>query len=126
MTTELIESSPKRRDKLVIMAEIIAIAKEGSSKTHIMFKANLSFSQLNQYLTLLSNTKLLEKYSDNGRVVFQATAKGLEFIDKQQQVLNLLNDDSHVYPKANSSIYFITSPQGNKKFQGFIRRAPQI
>ncbi len=61
MTSEIIENSSKRRDRLVIMAEIIGISKKGTSKTHIMFKANLSFSQLNQYLELLSNTALLEK-----------------------------------------------------------------
>ena len=87
MTLELIENSSKRRDKLVIMAEIIGIAKKGSSKTHIMFKANLSFSQLNQYIELLSNTALLEKLTVEGRVVYCATEKGLEFLDKQQQVI---------------------------------------
>lgn len=119
MASTLIESSPKRRDKLVIMAEIVSIAKKGTSKTHIMFKANLSFSQLNQYLSLLSNTGLLEKFSDHGRVIFQATEKGLEFIDKQQQVFNLLNDDSYIYrncAKTNSPIFFAHIHQGNKKF----------
>ena len=46
----MFETRPKRREKLVIMAQIIDIAKQGTSKTHIMFKASLSFSQLNQYL----------------------------------------------------------------------------
>ena len=97
MTTELIETSPKRRDKLIIMAEIVGIAKKGTSKTHIMFKANLSFSQLNQYLSLLSNTGLLEKIAKNGKSVFQATPKGLEFMERQQQVIDLLNDDAYTY-----------------------------
>jgi predicted transcriptional regulator len=125
MTLELMNSSSKRRDKLVIMSEIVAIAKKGTSKTQIMFKANLSFSQLNQYLSLLSRTGLLEKKSDRGKVIFQATAKGLEFIDKQQQVFNLLNDDSYVYencPKTNSSFIFTNILQGNKKFQVFTRK----
>jgi predicted transcriptional regulator len=96
MTSELIDSAPKRRDKLIIMAEIVGIAKKGTTKTHIMFKANLSFSQLKQYLSLLTNTGLLEKISINGRVIFQATAKGLEFMEKQQQVIDLLNDSFYV------------------------------
>ena len=97
MTIALIENKPKRRDKLVIMAEIMGIAKNGTSKTHIMFKANLSFSQLNQYLSLLSNTGLLEKFAHNGRVVYQATPKGLEFMERQRQVMDLLNEAVHVY-----------------------------
>ncbi len=61
MTLEIIENSSKRRDKLIIMSEIIEITKKGTSKTQIMFKANLSFSQLQQYISLLLNTGLIEE-----------------------------------------------------------------
>ncbi len=97
MTLTLIENYPKRRDKLIIMAEIVSIAQKGTSKTHIMFKANLSFSQLNQYLSLLSHTSLLEKSAGNGRVIYKATQKGLEFMEKQQQIMDLLNEDVRAY-----------------------------
>ena len=63
-------NTPKRRDKLVIMAEILAIAKKGSSKTHIMFKASLSFSQLNEYIWLLEETGLLEKTANGGKGIY--------------------------------------------------------
>jgi len=66
MTVVLTENSSKRRDQLVIMAEIINIAKKGTSKTHIMFAANLSFSQLNLYIDLLSEANLLEKTACKG------------------------------------------------------------
>jgi|WetSurMetagenome_2_1015567.scaffolds.fasta_scaffold176716_1 predicted transcriptional regulator len=118
MTSTLTESSPKRRDKLVIMAEIVGIAKKGTSKTNIMFKANLSFSQLNQYLTLLSNTGLLEKVSIQKKVVFRATAKGLEFMDKQQQVFNLINEDNYIcknYANTNSPIFLVPNFQASKR-----------
>jgi len=97
MTLTLIENYPKRRDKLVIMAEIVDIAKKGTSKTRIMFKANLSFSQLNQYLSLLSHTSLLEKSACDGRVIYKSTQKGLEFMEKQQQIMDLLNEDTRVH-----------------------------
>ena len=74
MTLEIIENSSKRRDKLIIMSEIIEITKKSTSKTHIMFRANLSFSQLNQYISLLVDTGLIEKNVDDGRAFFQATA----------------------------------------------------
>ena len=97
MTLETIENSPKRRDKLIIMAEIICIAKKGTSKTHIMFKANLSFSQLNLYLSSLSNAGLVEKIADNGRIVFRATPKGREYVERQQSVIDLLSDNSYAF-----------------------------
>jgi predicted transcriptional regulator len=97
MTLTLVENYPKRRDKLVIMAEIVNLAKKGTSKTHIMYEANLSFSQLNQYISLLSQTSLLEKSGCNGRVIYKATPKGLEFMEKQQEIIDLVNEDVRVY-----------------------------
>jgi len=95
MTLTLEENKPKRRDQLVIMAEIVRIARKGVSKTHIMFRANLSFSQLNQYLALLSEANLLEKVPFEGKEVYMATKKGLEFMEKQGQVISFLNTDIH-------------------------------
>jgi len=92
MTLAPIQNWSKRRDKLVIMAEIIGIAKNGTSKTHIMFRAHLSFNQINQYLKLLQNIGLLEKSACDRRVVYKATQKGLEFMEKQQQIMDLLNE----------------------------------
>ncbi len=77
------------------MTEILDIAKKGTSKTHIMFKANLSFSQLNQYLAILSQANLLEMSALEGRDVYKPTQKGLEFMQKQQQIISLLNADLH-------------------------------
>ena len=58
-----------------------------------MFKANLSFSQLNQYLSALIETNLLEKQVVEGREIFRATKKGLDLVEKQCEIINLLNTD---------------------------------
>ena len=79
------------------MAEIVSLAKKGTSKTHIMFRANLSFTQLNQYISLLSETQLLEKLSLDGKEIYKATRKGLEFMEKQGQVIDFLNAGRHKY-----------------------------
>ena len=42
-----------------IMADIIEIAREGTLKTQIMYKANLSFTQLNNYVAFLLNNNLI-------------------------------------------------------------------
>jgi predicted transcriptional regulator len=86
-------NTPKRRDKLVIMTEIIAIAKKGTSKTHIMFKASLSFSQLNEYLTLLRETGLLVKTTNDGKEIYTPTEKGIWFVEKQCQLIKLVNEN---------------------------------
>ncbi len=92
MTLELLNTQSKRRDKLVIITEIIGIAKNGTSKTHIMFKANLSFSQLNQYISLLLQSGLIEKVSHNNRQTYIATSKGLEFMEKQCEAIDMINE----------------------------------
>ncbi|HMK95797.1 MAG TPA: winged helix-turn-helix domain-containing protein [Candidatus Limnocylindrales bacterium] len=91
--TELNGDKPKRRDKLVIMTEILIIAMRGASKTQIMYKANLSFSQLKHYLALLLRKSLLEKSPLNKREIYKATPKGLEFMERQLQIIDLINED---------------------------------
>jgi predicted transcriptional regulator len=124
MTLEIIENSSKRRDRLVIMAEIVGLAKKGISKTHIMFKANLSFSQLNQYIDLLSNTALLERISVNGKVVYRATEKGLEFLVKQQEAIDLLKEDGQVYRKGLKTSFTFESLNTHKNFEHSIHKTP--
>ena len=116
MTLEIIENSSKRRDKLIIMSEIIEITKKGTSKTQIMFKANLSFSQLQQYISLLVNTGLIEENANDGRVIFQATPKGFEFLERQQSVIDLLSVDHHPYKnciKTSASKIFNINKRNN-------------
>ncbi len=47
------QNSSWRRDRHEIVAEILETAKGGAIKTHIMYKAKLSYAQLNDYLPLL-------------------------------------------------------------------------
>jgi len=74
------------------MTEIIGIAVKGASKTQIMYKANLSFCQLKRYLTLLLNQSLLKKSEFAGRDIYKATPKGIKFMQRQQQIIDLISD----------------------------------
>jgi predicted transcriptional regulator len=87
------ETSSKRRDKLCILAEILEIAKEGTLKTQIMYKANLSFAQLNEYLKFMTKIKLIEKFVKNGKDVYFATGKGLDFLTRQCELNEMLKTD---------------------------------
>jgi predicted transcriptional regulator len=91
--TAKIADVTKRRDKLVIMAEIMDISRNGALKTQIMYKANLSFSQLKEYLTLLTSAKLLAKTAHNGKEVYKSTPKGKDFLIKQEAIMDLLCGD---------------------------------
>src|SRR5512136_1574964 len=73
MNAWLAETTSKRRDKLRIIAEILEIAKNGTLKTQIMYKANLSFAQLNEYLKFMLKIRLMEKVDNRGKDVYVAT-----------------------------------------------------
>ena len=91
MTIRMCDAS-KRRDKLVIMAEIMDIAKHGALKTQIMYKANLSFSQLKDYLRLLTDSNLLSRTVNDGKQVYRATEKGIDFLARHEGIMGLLDE----------------------------------
>jgi len=62
--------------------DILKIARGGKRKTHIMYKAKLSYSQLKVYLELLNDRGLLE--SNNG--FYCTTSKGLDFIKTYERI----------------------------------------
>lgn len=85
----------KRRDKLGIIAEILEISKEGTLKTQIMYRANLSFAQLNEYLKFMLKTGLLKKFRINGKDVYSATEKGIVFLQRHFELTELLTEEEN-------------------------------
>ncbi len=83
----------KRRDKLYIVAEILEIAKGGTLKTQVMYRANLSFTQLNDYLEFMLKIGLLEKVEVNTKDVYKATEKGLDFLQRYHEINELLRTE---------------------------------
>jgi len=89
-----IELNNKRRDRHDIVTEILKTARDGKIKTHIMYKAKLSYSQINTYLQLLVEKGFLE----NNTVVrkkqtitlYKTTPKGVHLIDNIEVVNQLL------------------------------------
>jgi len=84
----------KRRDKLYIIAEILEIAKDGILKTQIMYRANLSFTQLNEYLKFMLKTNLVDRIVENDKEIYKATQKGLEFLQRYREITELLKTDN--------------------------------
>ncbi len=104
----------KRRDRLFIIAEILDIAKDGALKTQIMYKANLSFSQLNTYLTLMLQTELLETRDRSGKTIYKTTKKGVSYIHSYKDIIETLNGNNNENNgpriKGGPAIYWIKRP----------------
>jgi len=94
--------SKRRRDRLYIIAEILEIAREGVLKTQVMYRANLSFSQLNEYLNLLVQIGLLEEIKRNGRKMYKTTRKGLNYLERYKEIVQLLNGSENDEKNGNS------------------------
>lgn len=88
-------SSSKRRDKLYIIAEILEIAKEGTLKTQVMYKANLSFTQLNGYLKFMIKISLLDRIQNNNKEVYRASEKGIDFLERYREITELLRTEEN-------------------------------
>ena len=72
------------------MESILDVANKrgGETKTKIMYFAFLSYNQLNEYLSLLIDTNLIE-YLD-GTKIFKTTEKGLHFLKMHNEIKKLL------------------------------------
>ena len=76
------------RSRADIISQILEIANGGGiKKTEIIYKAFLNFSQLKEYLTILTESDLLSYDGDTH--TYRTTEKGLRF-------LNFYNEISYV------------------------------
>ena len=87
------EKERKRRDRLYIISEILTIAKGGCLKTQIMYRANLSFAQLNEYLSFLIKMDLLKIKNENRKNTYRTTAKGEKYLEKYRDLADLLGSN---------------------------------
>jgi predicted transcriptional regulator len=69
------------RNKLQIIADILAVVRNGARKTRIMYQANLSYRLLNEYLGYVMETDLIMLSSED-KVSYIVTPKGFEFLEK--------------------------------------------
>jgi len=87
------EEEVRRRDRHDIIVEILKTAIEGKIKTHIMYKAKLSYAQVNQYLPSLVSNGFLEnitvKHKRHYKKVFRTTPKGVRFIENFESMRKL-------------------------------------
>ena len=86
----------ERRDRLNIMAEIIETTKDGQLKTRIMYSTNLSFNQVNAYLSFLTEMGFLSIRVENGKRVYETSAKGILYIENYREMSNLLRQQDPV------------------------------
>ena len=95
------------RGKIQIMGDVLALGTSGIRKTHIMYKANLSYEQVHLYLGELIEKRLIEQDVSPDGVVYRTTEKGREFLLHYTRVVELLEEKQE--PEVELSSPYISS-----------------
>ena len=78
----------KNRGRTEIVSMILEAATGRVTKTKIMYKAFLSYAQLKEYLSVLSENNLIEYHE--GTQTYKTTEKGLNFLKMNNEIGELL------------------------------------
>jgi predicted transcriptional regulator len=80
------------RNRIDIISHILETANGGiTTKIKMMYKTNLSYAQLKDYLMTLSDKDLLRYDSDTH--TFKTTEKGLRFLEIYNKLYYILRDE---------------------------------
>ena len=80
------------RGKIEIMADVLSLSTVGIKKTHIMYRANLSYEQVHMYLAELIEKGLLVQASTDEGLVYRTTERGREFLHYYSRLVSLLEE----------------------------------
>jgi len=69
----------QRRSHVDIVAEILQVARKGARKTRIVYRANLNFKLLNEYLDRLEKAGLIAKNLEEEGLI-TTTEKGKKYL----------------------------------------------
>jgi len=87
------------RGKIEIMADVLSLSTCGIKKTHIMYRANLSYEQIIHYLNQLLGKGLLSQDSSDGALVYRTTEKGREFLTCYSRMSELITESYENDPR---------------------------
>ena len=76
-----------RRSEIEIVSEILTLAKNGTRKTRILYQTNLSYTQLQSYLSFLLKANVLEIENLDAIKIYKTTPKGLEIMENITKVI---------------------------------------
>lgn len=72
-----------------------------------MYRANLSFAQLNEYLGLLLDLDLLQESVENEKRVFKVTGKGDKYLENYYKLKELLEKANDPNFKKNGTLVYV-------------------
>ena len=91
------------------MGDVLALGTSGIRKTHIMYKANLSYEQVHLYLGELIGKRLIAQDVSPDGVIYRTTEKGREFLLYYTRLVEFLEEEEKQKPEVEPSSPFISS-----------------
>jgi predicted transcriptional regulator len=86
----------KNRNRMEIVANLLSIANNGALKTHLMYKANLSYLMVTEYLDFLTRSGLIKETIDpeGTTKIYQTTEKGLKYLEVYNSLQTIVGLDT--------------------------------
>ena len=82
----------RRRSNIEIIADMLRVGENGAGKTEIMYSANMSYSQIQKYLSFLLSHGLIDKVElGNPVVTYQVTDEGSALLRSIDNILEVLD-----------------------------------
>ena len=93
------------------MGDVLALGTSGIKKTHIMYRANLSYEQVHLYLGELIGKRLITQDVASDGVVYRTTTKGREFLLHYTRLVEFLEEEEEAAqePEVELSSPYISS-----------------
>lgn len=79
----------RRRSSIEIIADMLRLGEAG--KTEIMYSVNMSYFQLQKYLSFMLERQLIDKVKvGNPSVAYRVTQKGLQLLRQIDNILEIM------------------------------------
>ena len=93
MTTTTTSERKNNRGKIQIMGDVLALGTSGIKKTHIMYRANLSYEQVHLYLgELIAKRLIAQDVSSPDGIMYRTTERGREFLQYYTRLTEFLEE----------------------------------
>ena len=80
-----------RRSNIEIIADMLRVGESGAGKTEIMYSVNMSYAQIQKYLSFLISHDFIDRVTvGNPSVTYQVTEKGISLLKSIDTVLEVL------------------------------------
>ena len=100
-----------KRDRVEIIAAIVALTQKASTITNIMNEMSLSYQLTRKYIELMIKKRFIKKTATGKRTIYERTEKGCNFFNIYCEMLRLLYGKDFLKNKNNLAVACLSQCQ---------------